>query len=50
MTHVNSLQVEINEIINMVEMKYHEPYMSLWVIAYWVFILKYSQNILNKSL
>jgi hypothetical protein len=27
----------------------YEPHPSFWVIAYWVFILKYFWNILNKS-
>jgi hypothetical protein len=45
MTYVNNLQVEINEIINRVQIRYHEPHSPLWVNAYWVFILKYSQNL-----
>ncbi len=44
MTYVNNLQVEINEIINKVQIGYHEPHSPLWVNAYWVFILEYSQK------
>jgi hypothetical protein len=33
-----------------VQMRYHEPHPPLWVTIYWVFILKYFWNILNKSL
>jgi hypothetical protein len=33
-----------------VQMGYHEPNLPPWVTAYWVFILKYSHNLLNKSL
>jgi hypothetical protein len=29
---------------------YHEPHPPLWVIVYWVFILKYFWNILNKKI
>jgi hypothetical protein len=32
------------------QMGYHEPHLPPWVIVYWVFILKYFWNILNKSL
>ncbi len=31
-----------------VQTRYHEPHSPSWVTAYWVFILEYSWNILNK--
>jgi len=31
-----------------VQTRYHEPHLPFWVIAYWVFILKYFWNILNN--
>jgi len=31
-----------------VKMGYNEPHPPPWVIAYWVFILEYYWNILNK--
>jgi hypothetical protein len=33
-----------------VQMGFHEPNLPPWVVVSWVFILGYSQNILNKSL
>ncbi len=32
------------------QMEYREPHLPTWVIIYWVFILKYSWNIMKKSL